>query len=322
MGGISDSDDCSSNDVATEEGHTVGRPRSRQWLAVGVLVIPIISVALLLVRKHMSSAPYRALLRPVASRGPVRVEKLSNGENLRFLFPDGVQMQFVRIPAGTFTMGSPATEEGHERDESPLSRITISEAFWMGIYEVTQEQFVAVMGYNPSCFAGKDKGPSAGPRKPAVNMLWNDATQFCRRLSERTGLDVRLPTEAQWEYACRSGSTTRFSFGDSDSSFAGYGWCYVEGAPAWPRPVGQKKPNAWGLFDMHGNVNELCSDWYGSSLGGDATDPKGPKTGKVRVVRGGSWMDRPGSCRSAYRKGCPPNVASFSTGFRVVVAAE
>jgi formylglycine-generating enzyme required for sulfatase activity len=224
---------------------------------------------------------------------------------------NGVSMKLALIPAGRFQMGSPSGESGRYNDEGPQHLVTISRPFYMGIYEVTQEQYRAVIGSSPSHFSGS--------QNPVEQVSWNDATEFCRKLSQQTGRTVRLPTEAEWEYACRAGTSTRFSFGDSDGSLDSYAW-YSSNSGSQTHPVGQKQPNAWGLYDMHGNVWEWCSDWYADSYANaNNVDPQGPGSGTSRVLRGGGWGYYPSICRSAYRAGGVPDGRNDGLGFRVAV---
>ena len=200
---------------------------------------------------------------------------------------DSIGMKFKLIPAGTFTMGD--GDDAHD--------VTLTKPFKMGVHEVTQAQYEQVMGVNPSKFKGADN--------PVENVSWDDAVEFCRRLSElpaekAAGNVYRLPTEAEWEYACRAGTTTKYSFGDDESEFGDYAW-YCDNSDEQTHPVGSKKPNAWGLYDMHGNVLEWCQDWYGDYPSGSVTDPTGPAVGSHRVIRGGSWDRTAGYCRSAHR---------------------
>ena len=224
---------------------------------------------------------------------------------------DGIKMQLVLIPAGKFVMGSPDSETGRDDDEGPQRRVTISKPFYMGVTEVTQDQYAAIVGKNPSRFSGL--------ANPVEQVSWDDAVAFCKALSKKTGQTVRLPTEAEWEYACRAGSKTRFTFGDRDRDLGAYAW-YEENCDKKPHPVGKKKPNAWGLYDMHGNVWEWCNDWYAESYAGLKTaDPEGPGSGKYRVHRGGSWHNSPAGCRSASRVGRTPDDRFSNLGFRVAV---
>jgi len=227
---------------------------------------------------------------------------------------DGVKMKIVLVSAGKFIMGSIGSEKGRSDDEGPQRRVTISKPFYMGVTEVTQDQYAAIMGKNPSKFSGLTN--------PVEQVSWNDAVEFCKALSKKTGKTVRLPTEAEWEYACRAGSKTRHSFGDGDRDLGAYAW-YNENSDEKTHPVGKKKPNAWGLYDMHGNVWEWCSDWYAESYAGlKTTNPQGSGSGKYRVLRGGSWNSSPLSCRSAIRIGSSPAYRyGIFVGFRVVVSA-
>jgi formylglycine-generating enzyme required for sulfatase activity len=200
-------------------------------------------------------------------------------------------MELVFIPAGEFMMGSPDGEKDRERDEGPVHRVRITKGFYLGKYEVTQGEWEKVMGNNPSYFGGN-------VRFPVEMVSWDDCQEFLRK----AGNDLRLPTEAQWEYACRAGTGTRFSFGDDDGSLGDYAW-YLANSGSKPHEVGQKKPNAWGLYNMHGNVWEWCSDWHGEKYYGEspADDPQGPAGGESRVLRGGGWGDDPKLCRAANR---------------------
>lgn len=213
----------------------------------------------------------------------------------------GVTLELVWIPAGEFLMGC---DIGNP-DEKPVHRVTISQGFWMGKYEVTQSQYEAVMGKNPSTFKGGNK--------PVHDVSWHDAVAFCRKIG------ARLPTEAEWEYACRAGTTTIFSSGDTELDLrrvAVYGRHDGKG----PSPVGRKKPNRWGLYDMHGNVWEWCADWWHDEYpNGAVTDPVGPPTGESRVMRGGSYRSDRDFCRSACRFTDQPDLTDDNCGFRVVV---
>ena len=243
-------------------------------------------------------------------------------EHLTLDLGNGVSMELVLIPAGEFTMGSPAAEEGHEDDESPQWRVTVSEPFYMGVHEVTQEQYQAVMGENP--------GYLKGAKNPVERVSWNEAMEFCIKLSDGAGMNVGLPTEAEWEYACRAGTTTPFHTGQTISTDqANYDGdhTYGDGKKGEDRgktiAVGSFKPNAWGLYDMHGNVWEWCSDWYGESYArAQDQDPTGPDSGTLRVLRGGGWGHSPQSCRSASRHWHAPGFRSLNYGFRVAVDLE
>jgi len=242
---------------------------------------------------------------------------------------NSVGMSFTRIPAGNFLMGSPDDEESRTDDEGPRHRVTITKPFHLGIYPVTQAEFERVTGGNPSAFGKKNGG---GPSHPVEQISWNDAAEFCRRLSEMSkevaaGRVYRLPTEAEWEYACRAGTETAFSFGDRLSPamahFDGrrpYGGCRPGKTVEATFKVGQFPGNPWGLFDMHGNVWEWCADWYAETAyaGRAEDDPAGPARGEQNVLRGGSWNNSGHLCRSAKRNKYRPDFKSETIGLRVV----
>jgi len=217
-------------------------------------------------------------------------------------------MRFMLIPAGSFMMGSPSSERERDSDERQ-HKVKLTKGFYMQTTEVTQGQWKAVMGNNPSKFNGDDR--------PVEKVSWNDVQAFMRKLNNKEGTEkYRLLTEAEWEYACRAGSTTRFCFGDSDGQLGKYAW-YSGNSSSKTHPVGQKKPNAWGLYDMHGNVWEWCQDWYGDYPSGHVTDPKGPSSGSYRVGRGGGWGGDAGYCRSARRGRYTPGGGGSNLGFRL-----
>jgi formylglycine-generating enzyme required for sulfatase activity len=228
-----------------------------------------------------------------------------------------VKMAMAWIPPGEFMMGSPAGEPERVSDETQ-HRVRLTKGFWMGTTPVTQAQWEAVMGSNPSNFKGADL--------PVEAVSWDDCQKFCTKLSQREGKKVRLPTEAEWEYACRAGSTTPFSFGTTISTDqANYdgNYTYGSGRKGLYRqkttPVGQFHPNAWGLYDMHGNVWEWCADWYGEYPKTKATDYMGPASGTSRVLRGGSWLHDPLICRAAYRFRRSPYYRTLIVGFRLAL---
>jgi len=245
----------------------------------------------------------------------------------------GVTMKLVLIPAGKFMMGSAESPETVARwsggrakwykDEHPQHEVTISPGapgFYMGVYEVTQEQYEAVIGKNPAKFkVAKNPAGFRGEKNPVEQVSWDDAVAFCKALSKKTGKTVRLPTEAEWEYACRVGTKTRFSSGNDEKQLGDYAWYSANSGRT--HPVGRKKRNAWGLYDMHGNVWEWCGDWYADSYANaKAVDPQGPASGSARVVRGGSWGNPPGLCRAASRSRSTPDGRNRHIGFRAVVA--
>jgi len=265
-----------------------------------------------------------------------------------------VMLTMVRIPSGTFMMGSPDSEVVFKDPKDPASakreemrkktekqhEVKITKAFYMGIYHVTQLQFKTVMGSNPSFFQGKTESDS----HPVDFITWNDADKLCKKLQRQSGdlqLQFDLPTEAQWEYACRAGTTARYYFGESSSELGQYAWFdgnagerkgEIGNAETGTHPVGTKQPNHWKLCDMHGNVYDWCRDWYDSgyystSAGRVAEDPAGPNKGEfipwmhseVRVLRGGSWGSDPEFCRSAARNSYPPYNGDYRFGFRIVL---
>ncbi len=235
----------------------------------------------------------------------------------------------VFIPPGTFRMGSPMNEVDRDAYEGPQTDVTISRGFWMGKYEVTQGEYLAVMGDNPSCFNGGQYGTDL--TRPVESVRWVDATNYCTKLTDRERLAgriapnavYRLPTEAEWEYACRAWTATRFSYGDDPgyTDLTNYAW-YSDNSGRTTHPVGQKLPNPWGLYDMHGNVFEWCHGWWANNLpGGIALDPQGPASGRYPVLRGGNWIRWGPQIRSANRSCADPFLARGSDlGFRVVLA--
>jgi formylglycine-generating enzyme required for sulfatase activity len=231
--------------------------------------------------------------------------------------PNGPEVHFSYIPAGSFMMGSPKDEQERQTDEGPVREVRIRKAFYMGIYEVTQKQWAAVMGENPSVF---QTFPDAGEH-PVDRVSWHDAQRFIKKLNALDLGRFRLPTEAEWEYACRANTQTRYHWGTdtSDWQVHDYAWAFPL-AEGRSHPVGQKKPNAWGLYDMSGNVWEWCQDWRSERYSPDDTlDPKGAAEGKKKVYRGGSWFNKPATLRSANRNGHPPNERQPNTGLRLVL---
>jgi len=236
---------------------------------------------------------------------------------------NSIGMKMVEIPAGKFTMGSPPGEKDHQNNEQQVA-VTITKPFVIGQTEVTQGQWKAVMGTEP--WKG-DKYIREGPNFPATFVNWDDVTAFCESLSKKEGKQYSLPTEAQWEYACRAGTTTEYSFGEHDVLLSTYAWWggLLGGGNTqnekYAHAVATKKPNPWGLYDMHGNVAEWCNDYYADALPG-GNDPKGPVAGSARVIRGGSWSFIAFDCRSAYRGGPGPADRYSNDGFRVVRLSE
>ena len=232
----------------------------------------------------------------------------------------------VFIPPGTFRMGSPTNEVDRSDNEGPQTAVTISRGFWMGRYLVTQGDYMGAMGSNPSFFTNGTQVLT----RPVEQVAWFDATNYCGLLTQREQAAgripinsvYRLPTEAEWEYACRAWTSTRFSYGDDpgETNLTNYAW-YVD-MPGTTQPVGQKLPNRWGLYDMHGLVWEWCNDWYGVYPGCLTLDPQGAATGPGRVIRGGYAAALLSAIpRSALRDWQFSDVRDFSIGFRVVLSS-
>jgi formylglycine-generating enzyme required for sulfatase activity len=236
----------------------------------------------------------------------------------------------VFVPPGAFMMGCPTNEVGYSPKEGPQAAVTISRGFWVGKYLVTQGEYLGLTGSNPSFF-NANSGYGADLTRPVDSVPWFDATNFCSQLTQQeqaagripTDSVYRLPTEAEWEYACRAWTSTRFSYGDDPGyvNLTNYAWYYGNSAEM-THPVGQKLPNSWGLYDMHGNLEEWCQDWYGPYSGGATIDPQGPATGSLRVLRGGYWEDTAVYCRSASRNQHEPDAQHYHIGFRIVLAAR
>jgi formylglycine-generating enzyme required for sulfatase activity len=287
---------------------------SGRWRSVVLVGLPFLLVALLAV----VIIP-RLLSSPAAERGsvavvptPVPPEPVEPPRQIT----NSIGMKLVLIPSGEFLMGSPDSDKDAFPQEKPQHRVRITRPFYLGATEVTQGQYRAVLGKNPSGFKGSDD-------LPVEFVYWEEAQAFCAKLNELekgqlSGASYRLPTEAEWEYACRAGTTTRFSFGDAEESLGEFAW-FAGNSDQKTHPVGQKRPNAWGLYDMHGNVWEWCwdayeEDYYRQSPG---VDPPGPFQTAGRVERGGGWPYKPRDCRVARRGARPPHDRDPYIGFRV-----
>lgn len=275
----------------------------------------------------------RRVLAMLDRKGWLATERPQDSTGQPLVIDDlGLEMRW--IAPGTFTMGSPASEEGRDADEGPLTQVTLSQGFWLGKTEVTQAQWQAITGANPSSF----KGGSL----PVESVSWTEAIDFCRKLTEREqnagrlpdGYAYTLPTEAQWEYSCRAGTSAAFA-GEIDAMAwyvenSGVGKTYNKNTKSYDldyttgttHPVARKQPNAWGLYDMHGNVWEWCADWYADKLpGGSVSDLVGASSGTYRVSRGGSWNFTAGICRSALRDGHGPGFRGGLLGFRLALSS-
>ena len=293
-----------------------------------------------------NGSPSQTMVRPlpkVEAPNVILAQSVANssepkpGDEMTITLPGGVPMAFCWCPATTseawkkisggddfFWMGSPLSEHCCGMTTEKRHHVTLTKGFWMGKYEVTQQQWECVMGNNPSCFKG--------PRRPVNKVSWIDCQLFISKLNQEGILsrdyEFSLPTEAQWEYSCRAGTTTAYSFGSTlngDKATCNgehpYGTntkgCYPDGTT----PVGSYAPNSWGIFDMHGNVEEWCADWFEERYGGDAIDPVGPTSGTFRIMRGGSWCSFADGCRSASRSWLRPEAGGHLTGFRLVCSA-
>ena len=250
----------------------------------------------------------------------------AQGNRFYRALPQSPPTNMVFIPPHTFTMGSPTHELHRNINEGPQTRVTLSRGFWMGKYEVTQGEYLEVMGTNPSAFPGD-------PSRPVSSVSWPDATNYCWMLTQRelaagrlpVGSHYRLPTEAEWEGAARAGTSTRFSYGDDPeyASLTNHAWHMLNGGFT-VHPVGQKLPNPWGFYDLTGNVWEWCTDWLGDLPGGAVIDPQGPAANPIgwKVIRGGGYDFGESDCRSARRYffGNHPALTDSNLGFRVVLA--
>jgi formylglycine-generating enzyme required for sulfatase activity len=293
----------------------------------------------------------QSLVRAKVENRLTQIAKLGRpipGLTLKNLITNSIGMRLVLIPDGEFMMGStpeqiaPDIEDArqkspdvsgwavnHYRSELPHHKVRISRPFYLGVFEVTQQEYQTVMGVNPSSFAatGNAAAKVAGQdtsRHPVECVSWEDSVEFCRRLSllpkELAARRVyRLPSEAEWEYACRAGSTTKWIPGDDPRGLEQHAWCATT-ALGTTHPVGQKQPNAWGLYDMHGNVNERCLDWFAKDYYEKSvpTDPPGPPSGAERIMRGGGYNNIPSLCRSAFRNASGTRGGPDNVGFRVV----
>ncbi len=261
-----------------------------------------------------------AIAAPEDRTGSVMGDNPSSSSTDKTFTSSFLGAKFVLIPAGTFMMGSPIDEPGRDGYESTQYQVTISRAFFMQTTEVTQGQWKKVMGGNPSRFS------DCGDDCPVEQVSWNDAQEFIQKLNSIEGTDkYRLPTEAEWEYAARAGTTTPFNTGNClttdqanyDGNYPLSG-CTKGGHQQRTVRVGSFAPNSWGLYDMHGNVWEWVQDWKGNYPTGSVTDPKGPSIGKFRMCRGGSWNQNAWVCRSAFRFYSFPSLRKDHRGFRLV----
>lgn len=229
------------------------------------------------------------------------------------LIKNSLGMKFASIPPGSFMMGY--AKERPEYLDGPSHKVTMTQGYYLGIHPVTQAVWQKVMGNTPSHFKGDDL--------PVEQVSWNDCQVFLKKLTEQDGATHRLPTEAEWEHACRAGTTTPYCFGETiRPDQANFGPDrYHGGLTGGTSPVGSFPPNAWKLYDMHGNVWEWCADWHGPYPEGEVIDPQGPQSGQGRVLRGGSWYDVKSNVTSDVRYNATPTYRTYDIGFRVVRTA-
>ena len=300
--------------AASEEAGVQDSPKKafpKVALVAGIAVAALLLVGAAVAVLCTLGSEQRKALAEVRARVAAVTPGTEAGESRTILLPGDIPMELVWCPAGSFMMGSPQGEEGREDDETQ-HEVRLTKGFWMAKTEVTQKQWESVAGKNPSHFKGADL--------PVESVSWDDVAAFCRK----TGL--QLPTEAQWEYACRAGSGTAYSWGVSlngtEANCDGYSPC----GTTTKGPVRQKTlragryaPNAWGLLDMHGNVWEWCADRYGNYPSGSVVDPAGSSSGASYIYRGGGWNSKARNCRSAQRNCRGSSSSSFILGFRPVL---
>ena len=312
-------------DRAEKEGSTYlkGRMQDRAALWYATALPGLAGVAKLKVEARMKTLPQAG---GSAATGQVSKSNDSVPQNNTGKFDvkkelvldlgGGIKMELIPIPAGTFAMGSPP---GKGRGDERQHTVTISKPYFIGKFPVTQEQYEAIIGSNPSKFTG--------PRNPVDQVIWKEAEEFCDKMTEKTkdkipaGYRVQLPTEAQWEYACRAGTKTQWYSGDTETELETVAW-FDRNGEGKTHPVGEKKPNAWGLYDMHGNVWQWCQDWKEDYQAKAQTDPQGPVKGTMRSLRGGSFTNSSGDARSAFRANDIPDGRNAHQGFRVVLSFD
>lgn len=285
-----------------QESDTLPRDRSRRRLMVFVGIGGVIIVLVIMAVVFFKVAGDDVFANPYHKK-EVTVD-----------LGGGVRLEMVYLQSGSFQMRSPYGKSRRKDGEGPVHRVEL-DGFWIGKFQVTQAQYRTVMGTNPSGFKGDNR--------PVEMVSWDDAMEFCRKLSQKTGKTFTLPTEVQWEYACRAGTSTRYYFGDDGTLLGEYAW-YSKNSNRETHPVGQKKPNAWGLYDMHGNVMEWCLDWFDDDYYSQSLrrNPAGTNTGSYRVYRGGNWNYAPDYSRSAYRNGGLPGIRGTILGFRLAAPSR
>lgn len=283
-------------------------PKSNGGLIIGLAVAGGVLIAILLgsLNHQKDSAIHPPATAPATSPTAAGVEE--------FFVVNSIGMTFYSVSPGEFMMGSPPDEKGRDIDETQ-HKVRITKPFLLAIHPVTQRQYLAVMGTNPSYFRGEDFPERIRGDLPVDSVSWDDAMEFCKKLGEMEKAKYRLPTEAEREYVCRAGSTGPYA---RAAQLDDIGW-YLINSGDTTHPVGQLQPNEWGFYDMQGNVWEWCADWYGEYPKGDAVDPTGPATGKMRVLRGGAVGYDMENARAAFRNSYLPDSRVYHNGFRVVM---
>jgi uncharacterized protein (TIGR02996 family) len=254
-------------------------------------------------RDHPERPSREARMQALLSRGVQPA-----GPRLRLPILGELALEMVLIPPGTFWMGTMGEESGEGLRETPRHRVTLTRGFWLGVYPFTQSQWEAVMGDNPSYYLG--------PNRPVETVTWKMSRRCCRRLNDLLGGKFRLPSEAEWEYACRAGTYSQFHSGNDKKALGRAGWFADNSKEGETMPVGLLDPNSWGLYDMHGNVYEWCADRFRTFDGSDVTDPVGQE-GNSDCIRGGYWGRPYLSCRSAFRDAYNRGARASFAGFRV-----
>ena len=249
-----------------------------------------------------------------ATQAPLIADPINPADGFRADYVDAYTgMEFILLPAGSFTMGSPEHEPDRDADEGPVHTVTL-DPFYLGKYEVTQAQWHKVMGESPSLNKGH-------PDLPVENVSWNSVQKFLKKLVDKTGLPYRLPTEAEWEYACRAGTQTRFCSGSDNRTLMEYAW-FHSNAGGETHQVGRRLPNAWGLYDMHGNVSEFVADGRRGYLSRPARNPRGPDSQVYVLHRGGCFLYPPRLCRSANRMQYEKTFGTHIIGLRLALDKE
>ena len=248
---------------------------------------------------------------PIVGQQPVAQTPVTNSENISIPVKDGISIDMVRVEAGTFTMGATAEMKDPWDNEKPTHRVTLTNDYYIGKYEVTQALWQAVMGNNPSYFKGDNL--------PVEKVSWDDCQEFISKLNRLTGKTFRLPTEAEWEYAARGGKKSRGYQYSGSSNISDVAW-YEDNSGSKTHAVGSKQANELGIYDMTGNVWEWCHDWYGKYSSSSQTNPTGATSGSIRVNRGGSWGSSAGLCRSSFRNYNSPDSRSVNLGLRLILS--